>query len=63
MTTRAGPYYCRICDAEIAEIPADAVLVTTGGYYKLYRFPDGRLHDVRQVKKHTAQAGGKINVE
>ena len=59
---RAGPYYCRICDETFNEIPADAVLIT-GGYYKLYRFPDGRLHDVRQVKKHTAQAGGKINVE
>ena len=48
---RAGPYYCRICDETFDEIPVDAILIRDG-FYKLFRFPDDRLHDLTPLVSH-----------
>jgi hypothetical protein len=43
-------FHCRICEKDFDEIPADAVrLDRRRSPYKLYRFSNGLVHDIRRI--------------
>lgn len=49
-------FECLICSKQFTEIPATATLVREIRGHKLYRFPDGMVHDLRDVNAFEQRA-------
>lgn len=45
-------YRCRLCDKHFDSIPTGSLVVVRGrrGGFRLYRFPDGSIHDLKLLK-------------
>jgi len=41
-------FHCRICEQDFDEIPNTAFMVGGKGPYRMYRFQDGTIHDIRR---------------
>lgn len=47
---------CRLCDKEFTEIPTDAVrILVKGSRARMYRFADGSVHDIRNIRLKAPQ--------